>query len=265
MEIISQLKRPLKIEDVDFRIQSINKGGYATILAYKNARVDMNRLDEVCNGVWQKEFKYIPEKGLLFCKVGIKINDEWIWKEDIGAESFADKEKGHASDAFKRACFNWGIGRELYDYPKIQVKLNPDEFSVSERTVKQTYNLQLDKWVWTADIEENGTVNNLSAIDQNGRTRFTYSKNSPQENTNPAPAPAPAPTQNTKPLPFLEKMNGKEMSNRWLEIVQRIVNKNTPAEKKITSIDLVKNHFQLTPDNEKELINLIKSVNNGSN
>ena len=121
--ILKELSKPLDIKDVDFRIQSINKGGYATILAYKDARVDMNRLDEVCGANWQKDYRYIESKGMLFCRVGIKIGNEWIWREDLGVESFTEKQKGQASDAFKRACFNWGIGRELYDYPLIQVKL----------------------------------------------------------------------------------------------------------------------------------------------
>ena len=126
-----KLNTPLKATEIDFRIQSINKVGFATILAYKDARVDMNRLDAVYGvGFWQKKYELI--NGNLFCSVGIynKELQQWIWLQDVGTESFTEKEKGQASDAFKRACFNLGIGRELYDYPLIQVKLNSDEFKV---------------------------------------------------------------------------------------------------------------------------------------
>ena len=126
-----KLNTPLTIEEIDFRVQSVNKGGYATILAYKDARVDMNRLDSVY-GVdgWQKKYDLI--NGNLFCSVGIfsDKSKEWIWKQDVGTESNTEKTKGEASDAFKRACFNLGIGRELYDYPIIQVKLLDNEFEL---------------------------------------------------------------------------------------------------------------------------------------
>ena len=101
MEI--KLNTPLTINEIDFRVQSVNKGGYATILAYKDARVDMNRLDAVY-GVdgWQKKYNLIDDK--LFCSVGVyseKLN-QWIWKQDVGTESNTEKEKGQASDEFIR-------------------------------------------------------------------------------------------------------------------------------------------------------------------
>ena len=136
------LSRPLDISDVDFRVQSINNGGYATILAYKDARVDMKRLDEVAGPArWKKDYSVINNQ--LFC--GVSIFDmetaQWVTKWDVGTESFTEAEKGQASDAFKRACFNWGIGRELYDYPMISIKLNSDEWSKDSGRPKQTYRL----------------------------------------------------------------------------------------------------------------------------
>ena len=112
---LKDLKKPLEIKDIDFRIQSINKGKYATILAYKDARVDMNRLDEV---VWAWLWKREHSDNNKNCKVSIYNTDikEWISKEDVGTESNTESEKWLASDSFKRACFNWGIWRELYDY-----------------------------------------------------------------------------------------------------------------------------------------------------
>ena len=172
------LNTPLTIEEVDFRVQSINLGGYATILAYKDARVDMNRLDAVY-GVegWQKKYDLIDNH--LFCSVGIwseKLN-QWIWKQDVGTESNTEKEKGEASDAFKRACFNLGIGRELYDYPIIQIELNNTEFEVKEyngkKSAKQTYKLKLKEWTWFSQFT-NGKLNYLACKDNNGKKRFEF-------------------------------------------------------------------------------------------
>lgn len=170
-----KLNTPLTINEIDFRVQSVNKGGYATILAYKDARVDMNRLDAVYGiGFWQKKYDVINEN--LFCSVGVwnKELNQWVWVQDVGTESMAEKEKGQASDAFKRACFNLGIGRELYDYPVIQVKLLDEELDKS--TGKANWNFKLKEWVWFSQFDENGKLNYLGAKDQNGKARFQYGK-----------------------------------------------------------------------------------------
>lgn len=173
-----KLNTPLTIDEIDFRVQSVNKGGYATILAYKDARVDMNRLDAVYGvGYWQKKYDVINDN--LFCSVGVwnKELNQWVWVQDVGTESMAEKEKGQASDAFKRACFNLGIGRELYDYPIIQVKLLDEE--LDKTTGKPNWNFKLKEWVWFSQFNENGKLNYLGAKDQNGKVRFqfgTYNK-----------------------------------------------------------------------------------------
>jgi len=168
-----KINTPLEINEIDFRVQSINKGGFATILAYKDARVDMNRLDEVYGvGFWQKKYDVINDN--LFCSVGIWNSElsQWIWVQDVGTESNTEKEKGQASDAFKRACFNLGIGRELYDYPIIQIKLNDDEFD--KTTNKPTWNFKLKEWIWFSQFNENGKLNYLACKDQNGKARFSF-------------------------------------------------------------------------------------------
>ncbi len=167
------LSKPLSIEDIDFRVQSINKGGYATILAYKDARVDMKRLDEVLGVTgWQREHKEL--KGVIYC--GVSVKDEkgnWVTKWDAGTESMAEGQKGEASDSFKRACFNLGIGRELYDYPMISVKLNPDEFQLVQGRAKQTYNLKIRQWKWFVQ-HEGKEVSYLGVKDEKGNVRFQY-------------------------------------------------------------------------------------------
>lgn len=114
--------RLLKPDDVEVRIQSVNKGG-ARLLLYKNARVDMNILDETFGPMnWQRHHSRDNQN----CTVSVWDEEkrEWVSKEDTGTESFTEKEKGLASDSFKRACFNWGVGRELYTAPDIFVFRN---------------------------------------------------------------------------------------------------------------------------------------------
>jgi hypothetical protein len=169
-----ELNTPLTIEEIDFRVQSINKGGYATIFAYKDARADMNRLDAIF-GIfnWQKKYDLI--NGNIFCSVGVysDLLKEWIWKQDVGVESNTEKTKGQASDAFKRACFNLGIGRELYEYPIIKIKLNENEYD--KLTNKPTFNFKLKEWIWISEFE-NGKLKFLKARDNNGVQRFVYEK-----------------------------------------------------------------------------------------
>lgn len=170
----TKLQEPLTADQIDFRVQSINKGGYATILAYKDARVDMHRLNEVFGiGYWQRKHERID--GKEFCSVGIWNDDlkEWAWVQDCGTESNTEAQKGQSSDAFKRACFNLGIGIELYDYPVIQVKLNQNEFEVANGRAKQTWNLKIKEWRWYSEFKD-GRIAFLAAKDQNGSMRFQW-------------------------------------------------------------------------------------------
>ena len=112
--------RKLTANDVEARVQSCDENGFVLLL-YKNARCDMNILDETVGAEnWQRE--HYECKGNLFCRVGIDTTSGWVWKADCGTESNTEKEKGESSDSFKRACFNWGIGRELYTAPKTKIK-----------------------------------------------------------------------------------------------------------------------------------------------
>ena len=113
--------RDLRADEIECRVQSVKPNGLVLLL-YKDARVDMNILDEtVGSSNWQRE--HYECKGNLFCRVGIDVGthegktERWVFKSDCGTESNTEAQKGEASDSFKRACFNWGIGRELYTAP----------------------------------------------------------------------------------------------------------------------------------------------------
>jgi len=111
--------RLLKANEIDCRVATINEKGL-TLLLYKDARVDQNILDEtVGNMNWQRH--HSRENANCTVSIWDKEKGQWIEKEDTGTESFTEKEKGLASDSFKRACFNWGIGRELYSAPFIWI------------------------------------------------------------------------------------------------------------------------------------------------
>lgn len=108
-------------EDIECRIQSVNDKG-AVLLLYKTARADMRILDEVFGAMnWQRHHEVV--NGNLFCTISIYDADkgQWVSKQDCGVPSNTQGEKGEASDAFKRAGFSWGIGRELYDSPFIWI------------------------------------------------------------------------------------------------------------------------------------------------
>jgi hypothetical protein len=118
--------RDLRADEIECRVQSVKEKGLVLLL-YKNARCDMNILDETVGAEnWQNRF--YEHKGILFCSLGINTNyanpelpDRWVWKDDAGVESNTEAEKGNASDVRKRSGFVWGIGRELYTAPFIWI------------------------------------------------------------------------------------------------------------------------------------------------
>lgn len=111
--------KDLEAEDVEVRVARCTEKG-CQLLLYKDARCDMRLLDAAASPEgWQCEYRRIGDT--LYCQVGIKCGSEWVWKEDCGVPSNMEADKGEASDAFKRACTKWGIGRELYTAPFIWV------------------------------------------------------------------------------------------------------------------------------------------------
>lgn len=117
---MSGMFKPLGAEDIECRIAQVRSNGLSLLL-YKTARTDANQLDDVVGVAnWQNDYKVID--GTLFCGIGIHTAENgWVWKWDAGSESNVAKDKGEASDAFKRAGFRFGIGRELYTAPFIWI------------------------------------------------------------------------------------------------------------------------------------------------
>lgn len=124
--------RLLRADEIECRISEIDKQGrYLTLLLYKTARTDADLLDEtVGTDNWENDFKLVD--GVLYGGIGVNYGNGLVWKWDAGTESNTEEEKGRASDAFKRAGFKHGIGRELYSAPRIKVdntKCNIKEYN----------------------------------------------------------------------------------------------------------------------------------------
>lgn len=171
--------RPLTADDVEVRISTVKKNG-VQLLLYKDARVDQNVLDESV-GVenWQKKYEMIG--GNLFCSVGILVDrgagiKEWIWKQDVGVESYAEKEKGQASDAFKRACFCLGIGRELYTAPFIWISADKVEIKDAGKDTYKCY----ERFAVRSMTVSDGRITALSVINSKGIEVFSYGKRTSQ-------------------------------------------------------------------------------------
>lgn len=174
--------RTLKASEIDCRIQSIgqNKTGAVgtTILLYKDARVDMNILDETVGAMnWQRGHSVID--GNLYCTISIwdEEKEQWIAKSDVGTESNTEKEKGQASDSFKRAGFNWGIGRELYSAPFVYIQLDKSEYK--ERNGKLTSNAKFK--VKDIAYDESRNIVRLIVVDSKGKVRYTLGENVQQQ------------------------------------------------------------------------------------
>ncbi len=176
--------RALRADEIDVRV-AIVKPTYVSLLLYKDARCDMNILDETVGAMnWQRSHL----NGNANCVVSIydTAKGQWISKEDTGTESNTEKEKGQASDSFKRACFNWGIGRELYTSPPIMVWANSGAVTIDGSKC-------FDKF-YVSNIEtDNGVIQALEIKNRKtNKVAFTYETK--QQTKQVAPTKAPQPT-----------------------------------------------------------------------
>ena len=163
--------RLLRAEEIECRIAMINEKGLSLLL-FKDARVDQKLLDETFTPFgWKRSHQVID--GNLYCTVEVwdREKNQWIGKQDVGTMSYTEKEKGQASDSFKRACFNWGIGRELYTAPFIWIPAERVNIQKKEREQKfYTY----DRFhVWSINYDEEGKINAVMIVNQ--KNEIVYS------------------------------------------------------------------------------------------
>ena len=182
--------RLLSKEDIEVRVAQTLAGNNkvrVNLLLYKNARVDMKIMDELFTPMgWKRTHKLIGDR--LYCCVEVYNPEtkEWICKEDVGVESNTEAEKGQASDSFKRACVNWGIGRELYTAPKITIELNENEYTKDQ-------NSRIKVWAYFS-VKSIGydsktrTITSLEIQDKFGNVRFSMDGSVQQSQSEPSQA-----------------------------------------------------------------------------
>lgn len=163
------LFRNLKCDEIDVRVASINEKGLSLLL-YKDARVDQDILDETVGPFnWQR--KHTRDNANCIVALWDDNKKQWIEKEDTGTESYTEKEKGLASDSFKRACFNWGIGRELYTSPFIYIPA--DKCKIEQRNGKY---ITYDKFYVDAIEITDKVITGLSIKNNKNARVFLYKK-----------------------------------------------------------------------------------------
>lgn len=164
--------RELRADEVEVRVQSVKANGFCLLL-YKDARCDMAILDEVVGPMdWKRE--HTRDNANCIVSIWDKDKSQWISKEDTGTESNTEKEKGLASDSFKRACFNWGIGRELYTAPFIWVN-NTAYIKESTWQNKKTHKVFEKFEVYHMKVEE-GRITELGIKDSKGNQIYKWAK-----------------------------------------------------------------------------------------
>lgn len=168
--------RNLNPEEIDCRVGAIMEQGISLLL-YKDARVDQTILDEVF-GIygWQRRHNMIGSE--LYCILSIWDDEkqQWVEKEDVGIESDYQKAKGAASDSFKRACFNVGIGRELYSAPFIYIPLNKVRMDDKngKKAVKDSFSVK------SIETSTDKIITALEIMNQRGEIVYTYRLNRKQ-------------------------------------------------------------------------------------
>ena len=165
---MSRKFRLLNADEIECRVSTVNANG-VSLLLYKDARADMTILDETVGAMnWQR--RHTRDNANCIVSIYDENKDMWIEKEDTGTESNTEKEKGLASDSFKRACTNWGIGRELYTSPFIWV--NADKIKWTERNGKK---IPLSRFKVSAiGYDDKCRISRLEIKDGEGYTVYEY-------------------------------------------------------------------------------------------
>ncbi len=233
--------RALRADEIEIRVGQVTEKG-VTLLLYKDARCDKRILDEVfgING-WANCYSEI--KGNLYCSIMLQDKETgmWIQKQDCGIESNTEAEKGEASDAFKRACFNVGIGRELYTKIFIFLKV-PTKLKTTLNNGKKVYELEnpFEKWHVTKIITNTKTekIEFLQIADSKDNIVFTYGK---EQTTNKQPIKNSKETVNVLSKEQLDEL--LKTANGRGDLVVRIAQDNgydNPRKIKVEDFEKIK-------------------------
>lgn len=129
-EIFARLAEPFPESTLEWRIgrSGIKKDGavWATVLAYMDARMARKKLNDVVGHEnWMVSYNDGPSGGVV-ATVTLRIEGQWIAKQDGAGLTEIEAAKGGISDAFKRACAVWGIGEYLYDLGDTFAEVGPN-------------------------------------------------------------------------------------------------------------------------------------------
>lgn len=258
--------RELRADEIEVRVQSIRKNNqgkvYALFLLYKDARCDMNILDETvgCER-WKRSHELI--NGNLFCNVSIYDEDthEWITKQDVGTESNTEKEKGQASDSFKRACVNWGIGRELYTAPSIMVYLNEGEYYEQKGKLGSYLKMRV-KEIEYSDRK----ISKLVLVDQNNNVRYTFPRHQAKKQSQEQPKQSNGTNESNKDAVLVNEQQRSYMAQTIKDYYD--AHKDTAFKPLLVSYmkqEKTKNISELSLKSLNELIVFIQSSVNQDN
>ena len=240
-EIVEKKIRCLKPEEIEIRVQQVAEKG-AQLLLYKDSRCDKRILDETF-GIFGWKDRYEEIKGNLFCTISIYDDkkQQWVDKCDCGTESFSEKEKGEASDAFKRAGFNVGIGRELYTrifyFANVPTKKNDKgKYDLVNKYEKFTV-------VEISTNEETEKIEKIKIADSKGNIVFSYGY--------------------TTTLPKAEKKVDKPVemiTDEQIKLLHTLLTKlnNEEAKQKLYGKFKIKSSKELSKKNATTMIDFLK-------
>lgn len=242
--------RKLKASEIEVRVSTVNESG-CSLLLFKDARTDQNILDETVGCLnWQRSHQLIGDR--LYCTVSIWDDEkkQWISKQDVGTESYTEKEKGQASDSFKRACFNLGIGRELYTAPFIWI--TSGKVTITEKNGKST---TYDRFV-VDDIgyDDDGNINRL--IIRNIGSLYTKRNDIVFQMGD-------AVTQEQKDVKKYDKVANERISDVQLKSLITTIEKN-PDKLGVSALKKKYNVKDLADLKVAQLSEIVKYVNGGT-
>lgn len=235
--------RLLKANEIDVRVQMVNQN-YISVVLYKDARVDMKILDETFGPMnWQRHHDVINNN--LFCTISIYDEDkkQWISKQDVGIPSYNQAEKGEASDSFKRACINVGIGRELYSAPAIFI--TPLQGEVTQN--KNKYQTRSKFYVKEIEYDNKREIAYLVIVDGKGNQRYSWGRKTQAQPT----------VANNKPI---NQSNNNLLEKHRVEIAQMLKAKQAPPD---VFVNWLRNNYnveKLEQLNEKQIVEVQNKV-----
>lgn len=245
--------RLLRADEIECRVSTINEKGISLLL-FKDARVDQKILDEAFGPLgWKRTHQSID--GNLYCTVEVWDGEkqQWVAKQDVGIAGYAEKEKGQASDSFKRACFNWGVGRELYTAPFLWVPaVKADIRSKDGRYVTP------DRFhVQSIAYNEQREIAALTIINNRGQTVFAMGRAEAPEEAKPAKEAGTVPE--TK-APEKASTTRKAITVRQKKALEKELERTGVAMEAVLERYRIQKLEQMTPEIYQNAMNSLKKT-----